>query len=166
MVPLRGWGLKGERVRSFTPHGRWRTRTFLGALRCDRLTAPCLFGGQIIGECFRANVQQVLVPQLQSSNASGQSRQPQVGCSPQLDQRRRRTALVSAAILSRAIVRYPRMEHRNPKLSQPLCPMQSKGRSMRPSAFDAPEDSQLVICSSCCARTQRLPNCCVRRLRA
>ena len=51
MAPLRGWGPKGERVRSFTPHGHWRTLTFLGALRCDRLTAPCL--------------QQVLVPQLQ-----------------------------------------------------------------------------------------------------
>ncbi|SPP97866.1 protein of unknown function [Bradyrhizobium vignae] len=35
MAPLRGWGPKGERVRSFTPHGHWRTLTFLGALRCD-----------------------------------------------------------------------------------------------------------------------------------
>jgi transposase len=56
---------KGERVPSFTPHGHWRTLTFLGALRCDRLTAPCLFDGPINGECFRAYVQQVLVPQLQ-----------------------------------------------------------------------------------------------------
>jgi transposase len=39
--------------------------TFLGALRCDRLTAPCLFDGPINGECFRAYVEQVLVPQLQ-----------------------------------------------------------------------------------------------------
>src|SRR5579872_4474406 len=30
---------RGERVRSFTPHGHWRTLTFLGTLRCDRLTA-------------------------------------------------------------------------------------------------------------------------------
>jgi DDE superfamily endonuclease len=65
MAPLRGWGPKGERLRSFTPHGHWRTLTFLGALRCDRLTAPCLFDGPINGECFRAYVQQVLVPQLQ-----------------------------------------------------------------------------------------------------
>ena len=65
MAPLRGWGPKGERVRGFTPHGHWRTLTFLGALRCDRLTAPCLFDGPINGECFRAYVQQVLVPQLQ-----------------------------------------------------------------------------------------------------
>ncbi len=64
MAPLRGWGPKGERVRGFTPHGHWRTLTFLGALRCDRLTAPCLFDGPINGECFRAYVQQVLLPQL------------------------------------------------------------------------------------------------------
>jgi transposase len=65
MAPLRGWGPKGERVRGFAPHGHWRTLTFLGALRCDRLTAPCLFDGPINGECFRAYVEQVLVPQLQ-----------------------------------------------------------------------------------------------------
>jgi len=64
MTPLRGWGQKGERVRGFAPHGHWQTLTFLGALRCDRLTAPCLFDGPINGECFRAYVEQVLVPQL------------------------------------------------------------------------------------------------------
>ena len=41
MAPLRGWGPKGKRLRGFAPHGHWRTLTFLGALRCDRLTAPC-----------------------------------------------------------------------------------------------------------------------------
>lgn len=79
-------GQKGERVRSFAPHGHWQTLTFLGALRCDRLTAPCLFDGPINGECFRAYVQQVLVPQLQPGD---------------IDQSRRRQALVPAAILPR-----------------------------------------------------------------
>ncbi len=64
MAPLRGWGPKGERVRGFTPHGHWRTLTFLGALRCDQLTAPCVFDGPIDGECFRAYVEQQLVPVL------------------------------------------------------------------------------------------------------
>jgi transposase len=64
MAPLRGWGPKGERVRGFAPHGHWRTLTFLGALRCDRLTAPCVFDGPINGECFRAYVEQQLVPVL------------------------------------------------------------------------------------------------------
>jgi transposase len=64
MAPLRGWGPKGDRIRAFAPHGRWRTLTFLGALRCDRLTAPCVFDGPINGECFRAYVEQQLVPAL------------------------------------------------------------------------------------------------------
>lgn len=62
MVPLRGWAPKGARLRGFAPHGHWRTMTFLGALRCDRLTAPCVFDGPINGECFRAYVEQLLVP--------------------------------------------------------------------------------------------------------
>lgn len=36
--------------------------TFVGALRCDGLTAPCVFDGPINGECFRAYVQQQLIP--------------------------------------------------------------------------------------------------------
>jgi DDE superfamily endonuclease len=55
MPPLRGWGPKGDRLRGFAPHGHWQTLTFLGALRCDQLTAPCVFDGPINGECFRAS---------------------------------------------------------------------------------------------------------------
>jgi len=64
MAPLRGWGAKGKRLSGFAPHGRWRTMTFLAALRCDRLTAPCVFDGPINGQCFRAYVDQQLVPVL------------------------------------------------------------------------------------------------------
>jgi transposase len=64
MAPLRGWGPRGDRLRGFAPHGRWRTLTFLGALRCDALTAPCVFDGPINGECFRAYVEQQLIPVL------------------------------------------------------------------------------------------------------
>ena len=64
MAPLHGWGPKGERLRGFAPQGRWRTLTFLGALRCDQLTAPCVFDGPINGEKFRAYVEQILVPTL------------------------------------------------------------------------------------------------------
>jgi transposase len=49
MAPLRGWGPKGDRLRGFAPHGHWQTLTFLGALRCDQLTAPCVFDGPING---------------------------------------------------------------------------------------------------------------------
>jgi transposase len=65
MAPLRGWGPKGKRLRAFAPHGHWRTLTFLGALRLDRLTAPCVFDGPINGQCFRAYVEQQLVPVLE-----------------------------------------------------------------------------------------------------
>jgi transposase len=68
MAPLRGWGPKGVRLRGFAPHGHWRTLTFLGALRCDRLTAPCVFDGPINGECFRAYVEQQLVPVLRQGD--------------------------------------------------------------------------------------------------
>src|SRR6201994_962270 len=64
MAPLRGWGPKGDRLRGFAPQGHWRTLTFLGALRCDRLTAPCVFDGPINGECFRAYVEHQLLPVL------------------------------------------------------------------------------------------------------
>ena len=46
------------------PHGRWRTLTFLAALRHDRISAPCVIDGPINGECFLAYVEQVLVPSL------------------------------------------------------------------------------------------------------
>ena len=65
MAPLRGWGPRGKRLRAFAPHGHWRTLTFLGALRLDRLTAPCVFDGPINGQCFRAYVEQQLVPVLE-----------------------------------------------------------------------------------------------------
>jgi transposase len=64
MTPIRGWGPKGKRLRAFAPHGHWRTLTFLGALRKDRLAAPCVFDGPINGQCFRAYVEQQLVPVL------------------------------------------------------------------------------------------------------
>lgn len=64
MAPLYGWGPKGRRLKGFAPHGHWKTLTFLGALRADALTAPCVFDGPINADCFRAYVEQELVPTL------------------------------------------------------------------------------------------------------
>jgi transposase len=64
MAPLRGWGPAGKRLRAYAPHGHWHTLTFLGALRCDQLTAPCVFDGPINGQSFRAYVEQLLLPTL------------------------------------------------------------------------------------------------------
>ncbi len=64
MTPLRGWGPLGARVKGKAPFGRWKTMTFLAALRCDRIEAPCLFDGPINGESFLAYVRDFLVPTL------------------------------------------------------------------------------------------------------
>jgi putative transposase len=61
MAPLRGWALKGQRLQGRVPHGHWKTLTFVGALRCDRVTTPCVFDGPINGECFLAYVEQNLL---------------------------------------------------------------------------------------------------------
>ena len=64
MTRLRGWAPKGERLVDKVPQGKWKTATFLAALRNDRIEAPCLFDGPINGERFHAYVEQFLVPTL------------------------------------------------------------------------------------------------------
>ena len=64
MAPIRGWGQKGKRLLGFAPDGRWRTLTFLAALRVDALTEPCVVDGPINGALFRGYVEQFLVPTL------------------------------------------------------------------------------------------------------
>jgi transposase len=64
MAPLRGWCARGERLKAKAPFGRWKTMTFVAALRCDRIDAPCLFDGPINGEAFLAYVRTLLVPTL------------------------------------------------------------------------------------------------------
>ena len=46
------------------PHRRWRTLTFLAALRCDRIEPPCVIDGPTNGISFQAYVEQFLVPTL------------------------------------------------------------------------------------------------------
>jgi len=64
MTRLRGWAPRGRRLVAKVPQGRWRTLTFLAALRQDRIAAPCVIDGPINGESFLAYVEQVLVPAL------------------------------------------------------------------------------------------------------
>jgi transposase len=64
MAPLRGWAPRGERLKAKAPFGRWKTMTFIAALRHDRIDAPCLFDGPINGEVFLAWVRTFLVPTL------------------------------------------------------------------------------------------------------
>ena len=52
MAPLRGWARRGARLRAKVPQRRWKTMTFLAALRHDRIDAPWLVDGPINGERF------------------------------------------------------------------------------------------------------------------
>ena len=62
MTRTHGRCARGQRLVAKAPFGKWRTLTFLAALRCDGLTAPCVIDGPINGMSFRAYVEQVLVP--------------------------------------------------------------------------------------------------------
>ena len=64
MTPLRGWAPCGQRLPGKAPYGRWKTMTFLAALRHDRLTTPWLIDGPIDGQSFLQYVEEVLVPTL------------------------------------------------------------------------------------------------------
>ena len=66
MAPLRGWGPRGARVVGKAPFGRWKTMTFIAALGCGGIQAPCLFDGPINGEVFLAWVRESLVPTLKA----------------------------------------------------------------------------------------------------
>ena len=68
MAPLRGWAPCGERLIAKIPHGRWKTTTFLAALRHDRIDAPWLLEGPIDGESFRTYVEKVLLPTLREGD--------------------------------------------------------------------------------------------------
>ena len=71
MAPLRGWAEKGRRLKGHAPHSHWRTMTFLAGLRTDGLCAPYVFDGPINGRCFRAWVEQLLVPTLRPGAQKG-----------------------------------------------------------------------------------------------
>jgi hypothetical protein len=64
MAPIRDPGPKGERLLGFAPDGRWRTLTFLAALRINALTEPCVVDGPINGTIFRGYIEQFLMPTL------------------------------------------------------------------------------------------------------
>ena len=64
MTPLRGWAPRGQRLPAKVPQGRWKTLTFIAALRHNRVAAPWLIEGPINGESFLLYIEKVLVPTL------------------------------------------------------------------------------------------------------
>jgi transposase len=59
-----GWGPRGERLVDATPHGHWRTTTFVAGLRSTGIIAPLVLDGPMTGEAFRAYFEQFLAPTL------------------------------------------------------------------------------------------------------
>ena len=68
MVRLYGRAPGNQRVVDAVPHGHWKTSTFIGALRCDGISATGVIDGAINGELFLAWVDQVLVPTLRKGD--------------------------------------------------------------------------------------------------
>jgi len=64
MTRPRGRSQSGTRVIGKTPHGHWKTTTFVAALRSSGLVAPLVVDGPINGDIFLAYVRQQLVPTL------------------------------------------------------------------------------------------------------
>src|SRR3974390_3894125 len=64
MAPLRGWGPRSKRLLASVPYGRWKTMTFLAALRHNRIEAPWVLDGPINGEAFKTSVEKELLKTL------------------------------------------------------------------------------------------------------
>lgn len=68
MVRCCGRSPRGQRLVAGVPHGHWKTLTFIGALRIDGFSAPCVFDGAMDGASFLAWVEQVLAPTLRKGD--------------------------------------------------------------------------------------------------
>jgi len=64
MTRLYGRAPGGERLVDSTPHGHWKTTTFVAGLSLDGIVAPVVFDGPIDGPSFLAYVEQMVCPRL------------------------------------------------------------------------------------------------------
>lgn len=64
MARRHGRAPRGERLRMSVPYGRWKTTTFVGALRLSGMTAPMVLDRAMTGAWFLAYAEQVLAPTL------------------------------------------------------------------------------------------------------
>ena len=68
MTRLRGRSKRGTRLIDKTPHGHWKTSTFIAALRHNRVTAPFTIDGAINGEVFLTYIRRILAPTLRKGD--------------------------------------------------------------------------------------------------
>ncbi len=64
MATLPGWSLRGQRLEAKVPFGHWKTMTFVGALRHERIDAPWVIDGPVNADIFQSYVKTQLVPTL------------------------------------------------------------------------------------------------------
>jgi transposase len=64
MVRLHGRSPRGSRLHAKAPYAHWRTMTFIGALRCDRIDAPWVLDQPINSASFLTYVRERLLPTL------------------------------------------------------------------------------------------------------
>jgi transposase len=64
LVRLSGRAPRGQRLVAPVPHGHWMTTTFVAGLRCNEITAPCVFDGPMNGASFLIYVEHFLAPTL------------------------------------------------------------------------------------------------------
>ena len=65
MARLYGRSLRGTRCLAATPHGHWKTTTFVGGLRLGGMTAPMVLDGAMDGPAFLAWIEHMLAPTLE-----------------------------------------------------------------------------------------------------
>lgn len=68
MTRPRGRSEQGTRLIGKTPHGHWKTTTFLAGLRTTGLVAPLVIDGALNGDLFVAYVKKQLVPVLKKGD--------------------------------------------------------------------------------------------------
>jgi transposase len=68
MTPIRGRCPVGQRLVAKVPHGHRTTLTFVAALRCDGICAPCRLDQPINAVSFRTYIEQFLVPTLRAGD--------------------------------------------------------------------------------------------------
>lgn len=68
MAKTTGWAPRGQRLVDHAPFGHWRTQTFIGALRHDRLDAPWVIDGAMNAEMFTLYIKTQLLPTLSAGD--------------------------------------------------------------------------------------------------
>jgi transposase len=68
MARTHGYAPRGRRLEGSVPYRRWRTTTFVGAMRAAGFVAPLAVGGAMTGELSEAYIRRVPLPALRAGD--------------------------------------------------------------------------------------------------